>query len=206
MTVAILLLAAYAIGSTPTSYLIGRLRGVDLREHGSGNLGGTNVYRVLGAGAAVPVLFVDVLKGWLPVALFPLWDGNGFSTLSLAYGLFAIAGHVWSIFLRFQGGKGVATGAGVLIALAPLTTLIAFLVWAGVVLITRIVSVASLAAATLVPLVAYLTDAPRSTVLFGLAIAVFVWWTHRENLRRLLRGEELRFARTGPSDKKERSS
>ncbi|MFQ5746451.1 MAG: glycerol-3-phosphate 1-O-acyltransferase PlsY [Gemmatimonadota bacterium] len=197
MTVVALLLAAYALGSIPTSYLVGRSRGVDLREHGSGNLGGTNVYRVLGPGAAAPVLLIDVAKGWAPVALFPAWDGSGQPTLALAYGLAAIAGHVWSLFLRFQGGKGVATGAGVLVALAPLTTLVAFLVWAGVVLITRIVSVASLAAVSVVPPVAYLTDAPRPTILFTVGVALFVWWTHRENLARLMRGQELRFRRRG---------
>lgn len=184
---------AYVVGSFPTSYLIGRLRGVDLREHGSGNLGATNVYRVLGPWAALPALIIDIAKGFVPVALFPDWDGSADVRLAIAYGLAAIVGHVWSVFVGFRGGKGVATGAGVLLALAPLTTVVALLVWIGVVSLTRYVSVGSLAAATLVPAFAAMLGAPRSTVLFCLAVAAFVWWTHRENIRRLAAGSEHRF-------------
>jgi glycerol-3-phosphate acyltransferase PlsY len=196
MTVTLLVLAAYLLGSIPTSYLVGRLHGLDLREHGSGNLGGTNAYRVMGLKAAAPVVLVDVTKGFVPAYFFPGWDGTPLGQLALAYGLAAIAGHVWSVFVGFRGGKGVATGAGVLIALAPTSALIALLVWIGVVAITRYVSVASLAAATLVPIAAWLTDEAGSTVVFCSGIALFVWWTHRENLKRLLHGEENRF-RTG---------
>lgn len=195
MTVVLLVLAAYLMGSIPTSYLVGRLNGIDLRKHGSGNLGGTNAYRVMGAAAGVPVVLVDVCKGFVPAQFFPAWDGVALGDLALLYGLAAIAGHVWSVFMGFRGGKGVATGAGVLVALAPTSALIGLLVWIGVVLITRYVSVASISAATLVPLTAWLTDEARSTVLFSAAIAIFVWWTHRENLSRLARGQENRFGR-----------
>ena len=195
MTVVLLVLAAYLMGSIPTSYLVGRLNGIDLRKHGSGNLGGTNAYRVMGAGAGVPVVLVDVCKGFVPAHFFPAWDGAALADLALLYGLAAIAGHVWSVFMRFRGGKGVATGAGVLVALAPTSALIGLLVWIGVVLITQYVSVASISAATLVPLTAWLTDEARSTVLFCAAIAIFVWWTHRDNLSRLARGKENRFGR-----------
>jgi glycerol-3-phosphate acyltransferase PlsY len=198
MTVALLCLAAYVLGSFPTSYLVGRLRGIDLREHGSGNLGGTNAYRVLGASAGIPVVLVDVVKGYAPAAFFPLWDGASAGSLALLYGLLAIAGHVWSVFVRFRGGKGVATGGGVLIALAPLAALIALLVWIGVVALTRFVSVGSLIATTIVPVVAHLTEAPWSTVVFCAGVVAFVWWTHRDNLRRLARGEENRFGRPRP--------
>ena len=193
MNIVLLTLAAYLLGSIPTSYLVGRAHGVDLREHGSGNLGGTNVYRVLGLRAGLPVVLIDVSKGFLPAYFFPGWDGSPMGQLALVYGLAAIAGHVWSIFMRFQGGKGVATGGGVLIALAPTSAQVGLLVWAGLVLITGYVSVASIAAATTVPVVAWLTDERVSTVLFCAAIALFVWWTHRQNLRRLMRGEENRF-------------
>lgn len=186
-------LLAYLLGSFPTSYLVGRLRGIDLRKHGSGNLGGTNAYRVMGASAGVPVVLVDVLKGFVPAYFFPVWDGTAAGNLSLVYGLAAIAGHVWSVFVRFRGGKGVATGAGVLVALAPTSALIALLVWIGIVAIFRYVSVASVTAATLVPVTAWLTDEPGSTVGFCALVAAFVWWTHRTNLRRLARGEENRF-------------
>lgn len=193
MSVAFLTLAAYLLGSIPTSYLVGRVHGVDLREHGSGNLGGTNAYRVLGLRAGLPVVLVDVSKGFVPAYFFPGWDGSPIGQLALVYGLAAIAGHVWSIFMRFRGGKGVATGAGVLVALAPTSALVGLLVWVGLVSITRYVSVASIAAATVVPVAAWMTDERASTVLFCAAIALFVWWTHRQNLRRLMRGEENRF-------------
>ena len=195
MTAVLLVLAAYLMGSIPTSYLVGRLNGIDLRKHGSGNLGGTNAYRVMGAAAGVPVVLVDVCKGFVPAYYFPAWDGAALGDMALLYGLAAIAGHVWSVFMGFRGGKGVATGAGVLVALAPTSALIGLLVWIGVVLITRYVSVASISAATLVPLTAWLTDEARSTVLFCAAIAIFVWWTHRENLSRLAHGQENRLGR-----------
>lgn len=202
MTVFLLVAAAYLMGSIPTSYIVGRLHGLDLREHGSGNLGGTNAYRVMGAAAAVPVVLIDVLKGFVPAYFFPAWDGVALGDLALLYGLAAIAGHVWSVFIGFRGGKGVATGAGVLLALAPTSALIGLLVWVGIVGITRYVSVASIAAATQVPVTAWLTDEPPSTVAFCAAIAIFVWWTHRDNLRRLARGQENRFTR----DRKESGS
>lgn len=192
MKVLLLALLAYGVGSVPTSYWAGRLRGVDLREHGSGNLGATNAYRVLGPVPALIAVVVDISKGLLPALLFPGWDGVAVPALAILYGGAAIAGHVWSAFVSFAGGKGVATAAGVLVALAPLTMFIALLVWAGMLLVTGIVSVASLTAATVVPVVAYFTDAPASTVVFCAGLALFVWWTHRENLRRLALGEEKR--------------
>jgi glycerol-3-phosphate acyltransferase PlsY len=198
MNVALFTLGAYLMGSVPTSYLVGRLHGIDLREHGSGNLGGTNTYRVLGARAAWPVVLVDIAKVFVPAYFFPAWDGSPLADLALLYGLAAIAGHVWSVFMRFEGGKGMATGAGVLVALAPTSALVSLLVWVGIVSITRYVSVASLAAATLVPLTAWLTDEAVSTVVFCAAIAAFGWWTHRDNLRRLARGEENRFGGQRP--------
>jgi len=198
MSVPLLILAAYVLGSIPTSYLVGRLKGIDLRQHGSGNLGGTNAYRVMGAAAAVPVVVVDVGKGFVPAYFFPLWDGTAAPDLALVYGVSAIAGHVWSVFVRFQGGKGVATGGGVIIALAPTSALISLLVWIGFVTLTGYVSLGSLAAATLVPVTAWLTDESSSTVVFCAVMALFVWWTHRDNIRRLMRGEENRFGKSDP--------
>lgn len=199
MRVALLVVAAYLLGSLPFGYAAGRLARVDLRATGSGNTGATNVYRSLGLAWAVPVILLDVLKGFLPVWLFPMWDGEARPYLAIAYGVAAVAGHVWSIFLRLRGGKGVATAAGVMLALAPIAAAIAMLVWIGLVLITGFVSVASLVAATLVPVLAYLEDAPFETVVFALGIASFVWWTHRSNLLRLIRGEELGFRALRPS-------
>ena len=197
MTVLVFVVLAYLIGSFPTSYLISRIRGIDLREHGSRNLGTTNTFRVLGAWSAIPVLVVDVLKGLGPALWFVTWDGAGDTRLAVVYGLAAIIGHVWSVFLGFRGGKGIATGAGVLLALAPVTTIIAVLIWIGIVSLTRIVSAASLAAASVVPLLAWLMDQPRHTVAFCAVVACFVWWTHRDNLRRLLNGTENKFCSKG---------
>ena len=192
-------LLAYLVGSIPTAYLVGKAMGVDLREHGSGNLGGTNAFRVLGARGGIPVVIVDVAKGYVPAAMFSVWDGSAISELSLVYGLLAILGHVWPVWLRFQGGKGVATGGGVLIALAPLAALVALLVWLGILALTKTVSIASLVAATSVPVVAVITGAPTSTVVFCVGVVAFVWWTHRSNLHRLVRGEELSFGRAKSS-------
>lgn len=193
MRVALLLLASYLAGSIPSSHLAGRLAGVDLTRRGSGNLGGTNVYRVLGWKAALPVVLVDIGKGFVPTWFFPAWDQHPTAALALAYGLCAIAGHIWSVFTGFRGGKGVATSGGVLLALAPLALLLGGLVWAGLVLLTRTVSVASLAAATTIPIIAYLSDAAPLTVAFTAGVAALVWFTHRENLARLVRGQELAF-------------
>lgn len=193
MKIALLVLAAYLCGSLPSSHLAGRLAGVDLSRRGSGNLGGTNVYRVLGAGYALPVVLADVGKGFAPAWFFPLWDGSGSPEMALAYGLAAIAGHVWSVFVGFDGGKGVATSGGVLFALAPVATLVGLLVWTGTALLTRTASIASLSAATVLPGVAWLLDGPALTVAFTATLALLVWWTHRENVSRLAEGRELSF-------------
>lgn len=197
MTVLACMFLAYLVGSFPTSYLVGRLRGIDLREHGSGNLGATNTFRVLGAWPALPVLVVDVLKGFVPAAYFVTWDGSGDARLIVMYGLAAIMGHIWPVFLKFRGGKGIATGAGVLLALAPVTTILALLVWLGVVSLTRLVSAGSLAAASAVPILAWILDQPAHTIAFCFVVAGFVWWTHRENVRRLIDGTELKLGAKG---------
>jgi glycerol-3-phosphate acyltransferase PlsY len=198
-------LGAYLLGSIPSAYIAGRaLKGIDLRQHGSGNLGATNVYRVLGAGAAIAVLLFDAAKGALPVWLFPrmlLTPGSALSHVGLAwaiaYGLSAIAGHVRPIFLRGKGGgKGVATAAGVFLALAPLPMGVALAVWITVVLVTGYVSAASLAAAVALPVALAVVRGPTSPLtLVAVGVALFVFWTHRANIGRLRRGEEPRFGR-----------
>lgn len=182
---------AYLSGSIPAGYLAGRVAGVDLRERGSGNLGSSNVLRVLGPSAALPVALVDVLKGFVPVWVFPLYDGTAAAHLALLYGTAAVAGHVWSVFLRFDGGKGIATAAGVLLALSPTTALVATAGWLGLAAVTGAPSVASLTAVTLAPLLAWGLGEPASAVTFTVALVPFAWWTHRENVSRLRRGDEL---------------
>jgi glycerol-3-phosphate acyltransferase PlsY len=190
---AALLIASYLLGSIPTSYILGRVvRGIDLRQHGSGNLGATNAFRVLGWRIAVPVLAVDVAKGWAPTYFFPLWDGRAAPEWALAYGAVAVLGHVYSVWVGFRGGKGVATGAGVFLALAPAALLAAFAVWVLLVLATRIVSVASIAAALVVPVAVFVTQGSGPVLWLAVALAVFIVYAHRANVRRLLRGEERR--------------
>lgn len=198
MTPALLLLLSYLVGATPTSYWVGKAaRGVDLREHGSGNLGATNAFRVLGWRWAAPVMAVDVAKGFLPVWMFPAGAGDAFGW-SVAFGAAAIFGHVFSVWVGFRGGKGVATSAGVFLALAPWATLAAFAVWALLTLATRTVAIGSIGAAATLPIfVAFLPhQGGRGLVAFTVALAVFVIWAHRSNVRRLLRGEENRFGAT----------
>lgn len=192
VTVLPFLLASYLLGAAPIAYLIARAGGVDLRAVGSGNLGGTNVYRALGPWPALLVISLDFLKGLFPVWFFPLWDGAGSIEWRFAYGGLAVAGHVWSAFTGFSGGKGVATAAGAVTAMAPLAALVGVLVWAGLALMTRIAALASLAAALIVPVVAFAADGPPSVVLFAAGLAAFVAFTHRENISRMVRGRELR--------------
>ena len=197
MNVALLLVAAYLMGAFPTSYIAGRLaRGIDLREHGSGNLGATNVFRVLGWKVALPVVIIDHLKGWLPAFYFPKIDGDPAWEWALAYGAAAIIGHVFSVFVGFRGGKGVATSAGVFLALAPVAVAGGLLVWLSIVFATRIVSLASIAAALVLPPLVYATTEEPLVFWLSVALGAFVIFAHRANIRRLRRGEEHRFGRT----------
>lgn len=198
MSVAVIggwLLGAYLLGSTPTSYVVARVfAGIDLRQFGSGNLGATNLYRAMGWKAAVPVALYDIAKGAVPVLLARRW-GQGPEYWPLVVGLVAVMGHVWSPFVRFRGGKGVATAAGVFTALAPLALLVALAVFAVVLKLSGYVSLGSMTAA-----VAFLTvlpfvhpDSPRSTLVAAALVAVFIIFTHRSNIARLLNGTESRF-------------
>jgi glycerol-3-phosphate acyltransferase PlsY len=187
---------AYLLGSVPASYLAGKLaRGIDLREHGSGNLGATNTFRVLGAKVAAPVMLFDVLKGWAPAALFPLWDSSPLWSWALAYGAAAIVGHVFSLYMRFKGGKGVATAAGVFLALAPAAVGVGLLAWLLVLGVTRMVSAASITAAVALLAALVLTEGRPAVLALGVAVAAFVIYAHRANIGRILRGEEHRFGR-----------
>jgi acyl phosphate:glycerol-3-phosphate acyltransferase len=194
---ALLVIVSYFLGALPTSYIAGRLaRGIDLRQHGSGNLGATNAYRVLGWRAAIPIFLADMLKGFLPVFLFPRFDGVTPFGWTLAYGVAAILGHVYSIYVGFKGGKGVATSAGVFLALAPVAVLLSLVIWVGIVAATGYVSLASITAAAAMPLLILTTGAAHDSVLvLSLLLAAFVIFAHRANVRRLLRGEEHRFRR-----------
>jgi glycerol-3-phosphate acyltransferase PlsY len=191
----LLLAASYLLGAVPASYLAGKwARGIDLREHGSGNLGATNTFRVLGARVAAPVMLFDVAKGFVPAFVFPRWVPSA-ETLhwALAYGVAAIVGHVFSVYVRFKGGKGVATGAGVFLGLAPLGVGIAFVVWIVVLRAGRMVSLASILAALTLVAALWIRDYPTEIRLLGTGVAAFIVFAHRANIRRLTKGEEPRF-------------
>jgi glycerol-3-phosphate acyltransferase PlsY len=190
---------AYAVGSIPFAYLAGAAAGVDLRTQGSGNLGATNVFRVLGWKIGILVFLADALKGAIPVLLLPpRIQAPGDPVLwALACGVAAILGHVRPLYLGFRkGGKGVATAAGVFCALAPLPMLITFAAFVAIVLGTGYVSLGSLAAAALLPVLLFATHGATSPLfIVSVVIACFVYWTHRANIGRLRRGEEHRFGK-----------
>ena len=195
------LLASYFVGAIPTSYLLSRfLAGIDLRQHGSGNLGATNLYRVLGWKYAIPAAAVDIAKGAIPVLIFAPQVSTS-QLFALACGVAAILGHVFSVFVGFKGGKGVATAAGVMLGLAPLALTAVAVVWALLVRLTGYVSVASIAAAALLPLAVYLLEDSTSPALLWIAaaIAAGVILLHRRNIQRLLKGTESRFGRRATS-------
>ncbi|HEX8905293.1 MAG TPA: glycerol-3-phosphate 1-O-acyltransferase PlsY [Longimicrobiaceae bacterium] len=189
-------LISYLWGAVPASWVAGKLaRGIDLREHGSGNLGATNTFRVLGARVAAPVMVFDVLKGFLPVVLFTRLDGTGDWRWGLAYGAAAIVGHVFSIYMGFRGGKGVATSAGVFLAEAPLAVGVGLVVWLVVLRATRMVSAGSVSAALVVGLLLLMpfSRVPAEVRILGGAVCLFVIFAHRSNLQRILNGTEARF-------------
>jgi acyl-phosphate glycerol 3-phosphate acyltransferase len=183
---------AYLIGSIPSGLIIGKgLFGTDVRQFGSKNIGATNTYRVLGLKAALPVFICDALKGAIGVLLLASY-GPAFAILG---GILAMVGHNWSIFLGFKGGRGVATGLGVLIALSPLVAVICFAIWGIIVYPTKLVSLGSIIAAAAVPLLMFLTGQSWWYVGFGALAALFVILRHRDNIIRLLSGKELKVER-----------
>ena len=190
------LAGSYLLGSIPTSYLAGRLfKGLDLREHGSKNLGATNVYRIMGWRFAIPVGMFDVAKGAVPVLLFGPAAG-GAPWFPLLCGVLAVVGHVFSVFVGFKGGKGVATSAGVVLGLAPMAVGICLLVWAAIVWLSGYVSLGSVVATGVFPaLVWLLYPARRGAIGVYVLLAAVIIWMHRSNIRRLMAGTENRFGR-----------
>jgi len=193
-------IACYLIGSIPTGILVVRLfKGVDIRQLGSGSSGATNVTRALGLRYGILVLIVDTAKGFLPTFFLAPWLIQSWQLpmsvvlLKIILGLSAIAGHVWTIFGHFRGGKGVGTGAGVIFAISPVSTLICLAVWAITVAITRFVSVASMVAAVSFPIVVFsIGSVDRSLQAFSILLPVLIIFTHRKNIVRLLKGDEHR--------------
>ena len=188
---------AYIIGSIPSGLIIGKtFFNTDVRLYGSKNIGATNTYRVIGIKAALPVFLCDTANGAIGVLLF---SSVGPMYMILG-GILAMIGHNWSIFLEFKGGRGVATGLGVLIALSPLVALICFTVWGIIVYFTKIVSLGSIVAAALVPFMMYFTNESLWFIGFGGVAALFVIIRHKDNISRLLAGKELKVERVKKGD------
>jgi glycerol-3-phosphate acyltransferase PlsY len=208
MPLLLALLASYALGSVPAAYIAGRSRGIDLRKHGSGNLGATNVFRVLGSRIGSTVFAFDMAKGAVPVLVFSRWVDSGQTAgspedhqmlVAILCGVAAIVGHVRPMWLKFgKGGKGVATSGGVFLALAPLQTLLAIGAFAVTVLATGYVSLGSLLTAVLLTVLLFIRDGATSPMfVVCVLVSAFVFWSHRANIGRLQRGEEHRFGKGG---------
>jgi len=197
----VLLIAAYLLGSVPTSVWLGRLFfGVDVRKSGSGNAGATNTIRVLGWKAGLPVLIIDILKGFLAVNLFILYNSEGLNNDGIWYlktglAIAAVAGHIFPVYIGFKGGRGVATLLGIGIALYPVCIWFVLGVFVVVLLISKIVSLASIVASVSLPVFVFALFSGDPPILryLSLAIAVFIPLTHLSNIKRLLKGEEKKF-------------
>jgi glycerol-3-phosphate acyltransferase PlsY len=184
----LLVLLGYVLGSVPTGYLVGRTFGVDVRKVGSGNIGTANVLRAAGKWAAVLTLVGDMLKGLVPVVVARLVVDNDWIIAAVAFA--AVAGHCWPVFLRFRGGKAVATGAGTTIGLAPIIGLGLFAFWWAVVLVSRYTSLGAIAVMVVSPLVFLISHQPLPYLLYTIVGGALVLWRHRENARALLKGTE----------------
>lgn len=182
---------AYVLGSVPTGYVLAKLSGVDIRQVGSGNVGATNVARAVGKGQGALTLLGDVAKGMVPVAV-GLHLGLPASAIA-AVAAAAFLGHLYPLFLKFRGGKGVATGLGSLLMLAPVATLLMVVVFALVVYLTRLVSLSSMVAAGFAPLLLWMFFQPGEIVVLGAFLAAMIVWRHRGNIQRLRAGTEPRF-------------
>src|SRR2546422_2834026 len=192
---------AYLLGSIPTGFLVAKARGIDIRTVGSGNIGATNVFRSLGTPAGVVVLLADALKGWLAVVVVVRlvyrafgWasDPQGQEWLAICAGLAAILGHNYTCWLHFKGGKGIATTAGVVLALVSWSFLIILGVWVVVFALTRYVSLASIAAAFSLPFAAWLTGQSFTMIVIMAAMGALAIYKHKANIRRLINGTENR--------------
>jgi len=195
-------LLAYLLGSVPTGFLVAQAKGVDIRAVGSGNIGATNVLRTLGKPAGIFVLFVDALKGWLAVVLmtrlvllaFGLGlEGARMEVCQIVAALCAILGHNYTCWLHFKGGKGIATSAGVLLALVPWALVAIFVVWIVVFALTRYVSLGSLAASAALPFASWATHESLTKVIVTGVMAALAIYKYKGNIHRLLNGTEPRF-------------
>lgn len=191
MLAALLILLGYLAGAIPTGFLVCRVAGVDLRRVGSGNIGTANAMRAAGKKAFVATLLGDMLKGLLPVLLARALTENLWVVAAVAFA--ALAGHCWPVFLKFRGGKAVATAAGTSIGLVPLVGLALFVVWWGVALTSRYTSLAAVVLALAGPLLFALTGQPLPYLVYAVLGSLLILWRHRRNVRALIEGKERKF-------------
>ncbi|MEN7972407.1 MAG: glycerol-3-phosphate 1-O-acyltransferase PlsY [Verrucomicrobiota bacterium] len=195
MEIIVLAIVSYLFGAVPFGLLVARSRGVDIRSKGSGNIGATNVFRVIGKGWGIFTFVLDALKGFIPAFFFPV-VGNLAGDWGVLFGMVAIIGHSFPVYLKFKGGKGVATSAGMLLGVAPLAVGIGFLCWVLCMVISRYVSLSSIIAAVAVAIVVWIQGDKGLVVNIALTLlAVLVVWLHRANIKRLLNGTENRFGK-----------
>lgn len=194
MRIVLALLFSYLLGSIPTGYIICKmLKGIDIRVQGSGNIGATNVARVVGKWPGIITLILDILKGFIAVLLIPLVVCSQNDLVKIACVIGVICGHNWTVFLKFRGGKGVAATAGAIIGLMPIVFLSGFCVWGVVFIIWRYVSLASIFAAISLPLFLILYREPLLYQILGVIIALVGIYRHKDNIKRLIKGEEHKF-------------
>lgn len=209
---ALLFILSYVLGSIPSGYVIGRLHGIDIRKHGSGNPGTANVFRTLGKGPGLLTFAVDFFKGFVPTIIavnyFFVPGSMDFSRghwwIPVTVGALAITGHIWTLFLNFHGGKGVATSAGVFAALLPLPTGLAFLVFLIVVAFTSHISAGSMAASIVLPIFCgiFAKHYQRPFTILALCVCILIFYTHISNIKRILSGKELSFKHKKQSENK----
>ncbi|MFQ5988688.1 MAG: glycerol-3-phosphate 1-O-acyltransferase PlsY [Candidatus Methylomirabilales bacterium] len=192
-----LIFIAYLVGSIPFGLVISRAVGrVDIRQHGSGNIGTANVLRTIGKRAAALTFVGDLLKGVLPVLAARLLGGT--ELLVAAVGMAAVLGHNWSVYLRFTGGKGVATSFGALVAMTPLPALFGFLVWLGVLLVFRYTSLSALMASVCIPPVIFFSTGSGPYFFFSILVAILIFVRHTDNIKRIRAGTEHRVGQRVP--------
>lgn len=191
---------AFLLGSIPSGFLLAKAKGVDIRTLGSGNIGATNVFRFLGLWAGVAVMLIDVLKGvaavllanWSATSVWPARNPQELEWINLIAAFCAVLGHNYTPWLRFKGGKGIATSAGVLAALVPIPFLVILTVWAVLLALTRLMSLASIAASATLPFAVWVTSDSKTLLLVTALMAGLAIYKHRSNIRRLLNGTESR--------------
>lgn len=193
------IILSYLIGSIPTAYIFGKiLKGIDIRQHGSGNVGATNVFRVLGKKPGIAVLLLDIFKGVIAVVLVSDLLGLTKVVHRVILAVMVVCGHNWTVFLKFKGGKGIATSLGVLIGLTIKIAVIrpvliwVVLIWILCFLITRIISISSIIATTCLPIIMVLTNQEFTIICLGVMFCIFVCLRHKANIRRLFAGQEPR--------------